>query len=109
MTYSDDALRRIFQSGFQIETWKELVINLFKANEIRKEPERIDGTPDNAAGYYLGAKDTADSYRIGFFHYKIEGNVRRKRVGLRRLVRSFTNPNWGLFDAALVAFEGKDD
>ena len=57
-------------------------------------------------GYYLGAIDTTDNYRIGLFYYQIQhGNVARKRVGLRNLVKSFINPNWGVFDAALVVFD----
>ena len=74
--------------------------------ELKAEPERIDGTPEDNQGFYLGAIDTTDSYRIGLFYYQIQhGNVARKRVGLRNLVKSFVNPNWGEFDAALVVFD----
>ena len=80
--------------------------SFFHAKDLRAESERIDGTTDDEQGYYLGALDTTDSYRIGFFYYQIQhGNVARKRVGLRNLVKSFVNPNWGEFDAALVVFD----
>ncbi|MBQ2884209.1 MAG: Eco57I restriction-modification methylase domain-containing protein, partial [Alphaproteobacteria bacterium] len=60
-------------------------------------------------GYYLGNIDTTDSYRIGLFQYNIvKGSVANKRVGLRNLVKSFINPTWGEFDAALVAFDSGD-
>ena len=78
----------------------------FHATELKAERERIDDTPDDEKGYYLGAIDTTDSYRIGLFYYQIQhSNVARKRVGLRNLVKSFINPNWGEFDAALVVFD----
>ena len=78
----------------------------FHASELKAERERIDDTPDDEKGYYLGAIDTTDNYRIGLFYYQIQhGNVARKRVGLRNLVKSFINPNWGEFDAALVVFD----
>ena len=109
MNYGNNELHDIFQRSFDIEIWTKVMTNLFQADSIRAVPERLDSTPDNTEGYYLGCMDTTDHYRIGFFHYKIKGNVKRKKVGLRRLVRSFTNPKWGLFDAALAVFEGDDE
>lgn len=106
MTYSKDNLRQIFQQPFNQQEWQMMLRNYFRATELKAEPERIEGTADDEQGYYLGAIDTTDSYRIGLFYYQIQhGNVARKRVGLRNLVKSFVNPNWGEFDAALVVFD----
>ena len=106
MTYSKDNLRQIFQKSFDSNEWQQMLRHYFLATELKAEPERIDGTTDDEQGYYLGAIDTTDSYRIGLFYYQIQyGNVARKRVGLRNLVKSFVNPNWGEFDAALVVFD----
>lgn len=106
MIYSKDNLRQIFQQPFNAKEWQQMLRHYFQATELRAEPERIDGTTDDEQGYYLGAIDTTDSYRIGLFYYQIQhGNVARKRVGLRNLVKSFVNPNWGEFDAALVVFD----
>ena len=106
MTYSKDNLRQIFQQPFNQEGWQNMLRHYFHATELKAERERIDDTPDDEKGYYLGAIDTTDSYRIGLFYYQIQhGNVARKRVGLRNLVKSFINPNWGEFDAALVVFD----
>lgn len=106
MTYSKDNLRQVFQLPFSQHDWQMMLFNFFHATELKAEPERIDGTADDEQGYYLGAIDTTDSYRIGLFYYQIlHGNVARKRVGLRNLVKSFINPNWGEFDAALVVFD----
>ncbi len=106
MTYTRDNLRQIFQQPFNEEGWQNMLRQYFHATELKAERERIDDTPDDEKGYYLGAIDTTDSYRIGLFYYQIQhGNVARKRVGLRNLVKSFINPNWGEFDAALVVFD----
>ena len=106
MTYTKDDLRRIFQQPFNAKEWQQMLRHYFQATELRAEPERIDCTTADEQGYYLGAIDTTDSYRIGLFYYQIQhGNVARKRVGLRNLVKSFVNPNWGEFDAALVVFD----
>ena len=105
MTYTKDNLRQIFQQPFNQQEWQTMLQNYFHASELRAEPERINNTPDDEAGYYLGKLNT-DPYSIGLFYYQIQhGNVARKRVGLRDLVKSFINPNWGEFDAALVVFD----
>ena len=105
MTYSKDNLRQIFQQPFSMNEWQQMLQHYFRASELRAEPERINDTPDDEAGYYLGKLNT-DPYSIGLFYYQIQrGNVARKRVGLRNLVKSFINPNWGEFDAALVVFD----
>ena len=105
MTYTKDTLRQIFQQPFNQQEWQTMLHKYFHAKNLRAEPERINNTPDDEAGYYLGKLNT-DSYSIGLFYYQIQhGNVARKRVGLRNLVKSFINPNWGEFDAALVVFD----
>ena len=109
MTYSSQNLRDIFQSKFNQQEWYQFLKNFFKATELKSVPEKIIGTSENEQGYYLGNIETSDSYRIGLFQYDImKGDVARKRVGLRNLVKTFVNPSWGEFDAALVVFDGHD-
>ncbi|MBO5957153.1 MAG: N-6 DNA methylase [Bacteroidales bacterium] len=99
-----ESLRTIFQSPFDIKQWNNLLQNLFKATELRLVPENFENNPTEE-GYYLGNIQTSDSYRIGLFHYNIkQGSVANKRVGLRKLVKTFINPQWGEFDATLVVF-----
>lgn len=106
MTYTKDDLRQIFQQPFNMSEWQQMLQHYFHAKELKAEPESINGTSDDEKGYYLGTLDNTDNYRIGLFYYQIQhGNVARKRVGLRNLVKSFVNPNWGEFDAALVVFD----
>ena len=107
-TYTPDSLRNLFQSSFNLAQWYGFLQHFFNATELKSTPERIiENTSDE--GYYLGNIDTTDSYRIGLFHYNIrQGSVANKRVGLRNLVKSFINPTWGEFDAALVVFDSGD-
>ena len=107
-TYTPDSLRNLFQSSFNLAQWYSFLQHFFNASELKEKPERIiENTSDE--GYYLGNIDTTDSYRIGLFQYYItKGSVANKRVGLRHLVKSFINPTWGEFDAALVVFDSGD-
>ena len=106
--YTPDSLRNLFQSSFNLAQWYNFLQHFFNASELKEKPERIiENTSDE--GYYLGNIDTPDSYRIGLFQYNIvKGSVANKRVGLRNLVKSFINPTWGEFDAALVVFDSGD-
>ena len=107
-SYTPDSLRNLFQSSFNLAQWYGFLQHFFNATELKSTPERIiENTSDE--GYYLGNIDTTDSYRIGLFQYNItKGSVANKRVGLRNLVKSFINPTWGEFDAALVVFDSGD-
>ena len=106
--YTPDSLRNLFQSSFNLAQWYGFLQHFFNATELKSTPERIiENTSDE--GYYWGNIDTTDSYRIGLFQYNItKGSVANKRVGLRNLVKSFINPTWGEFDAALVVFDSGD-
>lgn len=106
--YTQDELRSLFQSSFNLKQWYSFLQHFFNASELKERPERIiKDTIDE--GYYLGNIDTKDHYHVGFFCYNIrKGSVANKRVGLRNLVKSFINPTWGIFDAALVVFDSGD-
>ena len=109
MNYTKDTFRQIFQQPFNQKLWQEVLRDFFHATMLRAEPEHIDGTSEDEQGFYFGSIDTDDSYRIGLFHFDIKhGDVSRKRVGLRNLVRSFVNPTRGEFDAALVVFDSHE-
>ena len=108
--YSKEQLREIFQSPFNQEAWKAILHNLFRAELIRKQAEKFTGDDDNENGFFLGALNTSDSFRIGLFYFVIKsGSVAHKKVGLRNLVKQFVNPTWGEFDAAIVVFDDKKE
>ena len=105
MNYSKEDFKALFQAKFDYNKWFALLKDFFKADELRTTAEAISDPADCDKGYYIGAINTSDSYRIGLFYYEIgHSNVARKKVGLRNLVRTFINPNWGQFDAALAVF-----
>ena len=109
MDYSKEDFKALFQAKFDYTKWFAMLKDFFKADELRTIAEPISDPADCDKGYYIGAINTSDSYRIGLFYYEIgHSNVARKKVGLRNLVRTFINPNWGQFDAALAVFsDGK--
>ena len=108
--YTVEELRRVFQSPFNRDTWKVILHNLFGATQLRTQGEPIPDCGESEKGYYMGAIDTSDAYRIGLFYYEItNASVAHKKVGLRNLVRKFINQNWGEFDAAIVVFNDKKE
>lgn len=108
--YNKQQLREIFQSPFNQEAWKAILHNLFRAEMIRKKSEKFTADDDNEDGFFLGALNTSDSFRIGLFYFVIKtGSVAHKKVGLRNLVKQFVNPTWGEFDAAIVVFDDKKE
>lgn len=70
--------------------------------DIRTTPQPLDLGDCDDLGYYLGDKEMKNGLRLGFFHFQIKsGNVLRKRVGLRNLVKPFLKYD---VDAAIVVF-----
>lgn len=107
--YTKDQLTALFQSPFNASDWQTFLQDFFQAKILRVKPDRLTDDDANEEGYYLGELNTKDDFRIGLFRYHIhEGSVVNKRVGLRRLVRSFIHANYGEFDAALVVFDSSD-
>ena len=108
-TYTKKQLTTLFQSPFNTNDWQTFLQEFFLAKELLVTPEHITDGNAKEEGYYLGALDTEDGFRIGLFRYQIHrGSVANKRVGLRNLVHSFINANYGTFDAALVVFDSGD-
>lgn len=108
MIHSND-LRSIFQDGFSTRNWQNILADIFHADEIKVTPESIPSSESDTQGFYLGAMNTQDGYRIGLFLYEVSScSVANRKVGLRSLVRSFINPTWGEFDAALAVFNSGD-
>lgn len=107
--YTHDTLRQMFQSAFQLSDWYSLLQYFFHATELKKIPESLHTPHEEEKGYYLGNIETSDNFRVGLFCYQIhKGSVANRRVGLRNLVKSFINPQWGEFDAALVVYDSHD-
>ncbi|MFR9498094.1 MAG: Eco57I restriction-modification methylase domain-containing protein [Rikenellaceae bacterium] len=101
-------LQDIFRQPFNEQSWKELLINLFGAKEIRSTPADIESdTNKQIKGYLFGELRSSDRYSIGLFAFEVGGhtNIELNRVGLRSLVKSYTRYE---YDAALTVYYNDD-
>lgn len=110
MRYTEDELRSLFQHKFDRKVWTGFLQNFMEGARLRAFPEEFHTPSDNEKGFFLGEYNTSDHYRIGLFQFDVKAaSVARKRVGLRNLVKSLINPNWGEFDAAFAVFVSDSD
>lgn len=110
MRYTEDELRSLFQQKFSRKAWTGFLQNFMEGGRLRSVPEEFHTPSDNEKGFFLGEYNTSDHYRIGLFQFDVKAaSIARKRVGLRNLVKSLINPNWGEFDAAFAVFASDSD
>jgi type I restriction-modification system DNA methylase subunit len=100
-----DIIKRIFQSQFDYTTYcNEIVHNIFGCNDIATSPEQLPSSSDGDQNYFIGRMADADKRDLGFFYTRVaEGSdVRRKRVGLRKLIQPYLKYE---VDAAIAVFD----
>ena len=100
-----DTIKRIFQSQFDYTTYcNEIVHNIFGCNDIATSPEQLPTSSDGDQNYFIGRMADADKRDLGFFYTRVaEGSdVRRKRVGLRKLIAPYLKYE---VDAAIAVFD----
>ena len=100
-----DIIKRIFQSQFDYTTYcNEIVHNIFGCNDIATSPEQLPSSSDGDQNYFIGRMADTDSRELGFFYTRVaEGSdVRRKRVGLRKLIAPYLKYE---VDAAIAVFD----
>ena len=98
-------LRRIFQSKFDYQTYcNDIVHSIFGCNDINKRPEQIKVTTEGDKCYFIGRMTDAEGRELGFFYTQMApgGDVRRKRVGLRKLIAPYVRYE---VDAAIAVFD----
>ncbi len=98
------SLKQIFQSKFDYPTYcNEIVHNVFGCNDISTRPELLDTTADGDNSYYIGRQTDADGRELGFFYTRVAqgSDVRRKRVGLRKMIAPYLKYD---VDAAIAVF-----
>lgn len=102
MSYTKEQLRDIFRNPFNAEVWKNILLDFFQAKEIRTTPQDLELENTSDKGFYLGKNTTSEGLALGFFLFEINsGDVLRKRVGLRNLVKPFLKYD---VDAAIAVF-----
>lgn len=101
-------LRSLFQHKYNPAKWKQVLIDFFGATEIRNEHRELTTEHnEKVAGYELG-KLHLPGYEVGLYEFEIKSSYRigLNRVGLRSLVKSYTNYE---VDAALVVYYDENE
>lgn len=100
-----ETLRKIFKSPFDYTTYsKEIVHHLFGCNDVATTPELLDTNAEDDKSYFIGQMEDADGRLLGFFYTRVAdgGDVRRKRVGLRKLIQPYLKYD---VDGAIAVFD----
>ena len=98
-------LRRIFQSQFDYQTYcNDIVHCIFGCNDINKRPEQIKVTAEGDKCHFIGRMTDTEGRELGFFYTQMTpgSDVRRKRVGLRKLIAPYVRYE---VDAAVAVFD----
>jgi len=102
-----EQLKAIFQSSFDLETWQQVLMQVFGVTQVRHTlKEIISNESKKIKGYQLGTLKTPDNYEIGLYVFEIgdSTNLKLNRVGLRSLVSGYTK--YGV-DAAITVYYDK--
>lgn len=103
-----ETLRKIFKSPFDYTTYsKEIVHRLFGCVDVYKtidNAEHLNPTQEGDKSYFIGQMEDADGRLLGFFYTRVAdgGDVRRKRVGLRKLIQPYLKYD---VDGAIAVFD----
>ena len=100
-----ETLRKIFKSPFDYKTYSnEIVHRLFGSNDVATTPELLDTNATGDKSHYIGQMEDADGRLLGFFYTRVAdgGDVRRKRVGLRKLIQPYLKYD---VDGAIAVFD----
>ena len=102
---NSENLRHIFKVPFDYKTYcNEIVHRLFGCNDVASQPELLDANAEGDQSYFIGQMDDTDGRLLGFFYTRVaEGSdVRRKRVGLRKLISPYLKYD---VDGAIAVFD----
>lgn len=98
-------IKHIFQSQFDYRIYcNEIVRNIFGCSDINARPELLDTSAEGDRSHYTGRMSDAEGRELGFFYTRVAegGDVRRKRVGLRKLIAPYVKYD---VDAAIAVFD----
>jgi len=102
MAYTREQIQQLFQSQFDQNKWRDIIINYFKAREVYATPESLEIDAAEGKGFILGYLDTSDTYRISFFYLKLNRSIDQRKVGLRQLIDRYikidSDAGIGVFD-----------
>ena len=98
-------LQLIFQAPFNYTLYSQKIVHrLFGCNDVEQLPYPIDTSAAGDLSHYVGQMEDSDGRLLGFFYTRVaEGSdVRRKRVGLRKLIQPYLRYE---VDAAIAVFD----
>ena len=104
-TMNSETLRQIFKAPFEYKTFcNDIVHRLFGCNDIASRLEMLDTNAEGDKSYFIGQMDDADGRLLGFFYTRVAdgSDVRRKRVGLRKLISPYLKYD---VDGAIAVFD----
>ena len=104
-TMNSETLRHIFKAPFDYKTYcNEIVHRLFGCNDVALRPELLDTNAEGDQSYFIGQMDDTESRLLGFFYTQVAAgsDVRRKRVGLRKLISPYLKYD---VDGAIAVFD----
>jgi len=102
---NSETLRQIFKEPFDYKTYcNDIVHRLFGCNDIASRLEMLDTNAEGDKSYFIGQMDDADGRLLGFFYTRVAdgSDVRRKRVGLRKLISPYLKYD---VDGAIAVFD----
>lgn len=100
-----ETLRQLFKEPFDYESYSnEIVHRLFGCNDVATHPELLDINADGDQCFFIGQMDDVDHRLLGFFYTRMTdgSDVRRKRVGLRKLISPYLKYD---VDGAIAVFD----
>ena len=103
-------LQEILSAPFHLEAWRNVLFEVFGANNFNQQPQPILLPQNNnkaESAYELGSFNTADDRLIGLYQVNVLPNVwiERNKVGLRELLRHIYKYD---VDGALIVFVQQD-
>ena len=97
-------LRDLFQQPFDLETYRRVILSqLLHAQRLLTSPEMLEQYDNGDQLYGLGYLTDNEGKEIGLYYTHVpNGDVRRKRVGFRKMLHPYVK--YGV-DAAIAVFD----
>ncbi len=100
----NNKLRDLFQQPFDLETYRRVILSqLLHAQRLLTSPELLEQYDNGDQLYGLGYLTDNEGKEIGLYYTHVHsGDVRRKRVGFRKMLHPYVK--YGV-DAAIAVFD----
>ena len=102
----NNKLRDLFQQPFDLETYRRVILSqLLHAQRLLTSPEMLEQYDNGDQLYGLGYLTDNEGKEIGLYYTHVHsGDVRRKRVGFRKMLHPYVNNKYGA-EAAIAVFD----